>query len=218
MEDDRHPTCARCDLGGFRCQGYADPELFVDEMPRIQRAVGVYRRRRAKKMKSESYEENSRHMAATEEGRRREPLTKVQEFNHALCHYVPQDMSSFEERIHLSFLCSKLFFGAPARGQKTLVEKPWIYRFALQSTSKSEHGSEQIPMSVTYTLAMKALAKAFYGQIHGQQAIIIEGADLYGRALHSLRGDLQHSNSYQSSSLLASLMTVYLYEVGRFSL
>lgn len=143
-------------------------------------------------------------------------FTGAYEYNDTPCHYVSPDVSSFEEDIHLSFLCNKLFFGAPARGQKTLAEKSWIYRFAIRSTSKTGHESEQIPTSLTCALATQALAKAFFGRMHGQQAMTMKGADLYGSALRSLRGDLQHFDSYGSFSLLASLMTVYVYEVGRF--
>ncbi|OBT55598.1 hypothetical protein VE04_03642 [Pseudogymnoascus sp. 24MN13] len=140
-------------------------------------------------------------------------FTGAYEYNDTPCHYVSPDLSSFEEDIHLSFLCNKLFFGAPARGQKTLAEKSWIYRFAIRSTSKTGHESEQIPTSLTCALATQALAKAFFGRMHGQQAMTMKGADLYGSALRSLRGDLQHFDSYGSFSLLASLMTVYVYEI-----
>jgi hypothetical protein len=218
-EDDRHPTCARCNLGGFLCQGYADPVLFVDEMPRVQRAVRVYNSKKSNERRSECYEDDSEPMPAIEEARhlqQREPFTRIHDYNDALCLTASPSTSSFEEGIHLSFLCSKLFFGAPARGQKTLVEKAWIYRFALLSTSGNEHEPDQIAMSLTFTLATQALAKAFFGQMHGHQSIVVKGAELYGSALRSLHGDLQHPN-YLSFSLLASLITVYVYEVRHLS-
>lgn len=217
MEDDRHPTCARCDRGGFLCRGYADPVLFVDETPRVQRAARGCNRKRAEEGRLECYEEGSNLMAAIENpslSQQRGTFSTVHEHSDTLRHYVSPDLSGFEEEIHLSFLCSKLFFGAPARGQNTLVEKSWIYGFPLQCTSNAQHESEQIPMSLTCALATQALAKAFFGRMHGQQSIIVKGADLYGNALRSLRGDLQNFNSYESFSLLTSLMTVFVYEVG----
>lgn len=181
-------------------------------MTRIQRG---YKRKIAEGRRSECHEESSEHMPPIREPRlsqEKESYSRVYEYNDSLCRFI----SPAEDGIHLSFLCSKLFSGAPARGQKTLVEKSWIFRFAWQSNSNSEAEWDQIPMSSTCTLATQALAKVFFGQMHGQQATIMRGADLYGSALRSLRDDLQHSTSCRSFSLLASLITVYVYEVGRF--
>ena len=184
--------------------------LFVDEMPRVRRG---YKRKIPEGRRCEYHKESSEHVPAIKEpklSQGRESYPRVHEYNDSLCRFI----SPAEDGIHLTFLYSKLFSGAPAREQKTLVEKSWIFRFTRQSGS-SEAEWDQIPISSTCALATQALAKVFFGQMHGQQDIIVRGAVLYGSALRSLRNDLQHSTC-ESFSLLASLITVYVYEVGCF--
>ena len=110
----------------------------------------------------------------------------------------PINLFAFQEVICRSFLFYKLRIGPHA--SKALVW--WLSpspRVEIQSS--------------TLVLASRAVSAGFFGRIHQQSKIMIEGARFYGQALRNMRTDISHPEKRYSFEMLGATMALHMYEV-----
>lgn len=122
-----------------------------------------------------------------------------------LCGFIPPDgvaqpiaLAGFQDNIYRSFLLHKAVGGQPVT--KALA---WF----LSPEPRVEVQSQ------TLVLASGALSRTFFGEYNRQQRIVIEGIDLYGKALRSLRDDLCHPVKAHAFETLGATIALYLFEV-----
>ena len=186
--DETKPACIRCIKATYICRGYDQP--WFNEAP----YVALAHQRAAER--SKEHQENT------------DPLT-----NHeALISngFLPREsvsqhisLRAFQDDICRSFVLHKL-----CGGTKYSKAMSWW----LSAAPKVEIQAR------TLVSASKAMAASFYGRVHNQPQITIEGSRLYTEALHNLNMDLSHPVKAFTIETLGATMALNMYEVGYITL
>lgn len=181
--DERRPTCVRCDKGHYTCLGYDKPLIFVHHGPNQPSIVsateagltGESKRKKVTRCKNGASGNTT--------------LIKAHSDSTPSPATIPQgdvgfvgrdlDLSGFADDIVIAHLLSKFGIGFGKYASRA-ADAPTM---AGVLTSRNNASSAY--------LSGLGLAQAFFGSIHKDDAMVRQSAMLYGKALTSLRGDLQ---------------------------
>lgn len=186
VTDETKPLCMRCRKATYKCAGYDQP--WFDETPYIalahQRAAEREKEIRGCQTAMLSYD----------------ALQALQSEGFLAAGRVaqPLNLSAFQDDI-----CRSFYFHRLAIGPRYSKAMTWW----LSPTPKAEVQSR------TLVTASKAMAAAFFGRIHKQTSIRIEGDLMYGEALRSLKTDLSHPEKAFTFETLGATLALNMYEV-----
>lgn len=181
--DEAKPACERCKKATYKCAGYDQP--WLDAAP--------YEREAHKRFLTRDQIYHARHDPSL-------PKDAVMAQGFIPSERVAQglNLSAFRENICRSFLFHRL-----CAGDNFSKAISWWLNPAPRVEVQSQ----------TLVSASKAMTAAFFGRIHQQQNVIIEGTKFYGEALSSLNTDLSHEVKAYTFETLGATMALNMYEL-----
>ncbi|KAL9091901.1 MAG: hypothetical protein Q9165_004653 [Trypethelium subeluteriae] len=115
---------------------------------------------------------------------------------------VPRSLSlvGFANDLYCSFLIDS-YWASSASDDYAATNRTWFIACLTKDRAHS-----------TSSLALQALAMAYFGRKHHQQHIVFNSSALYGQALRALSGDIQNPNKVRSFDTLAAVTSLSLFE------
>lgn len=185
--DEAKPACERCKKATYKCAGYDQP--WLDAAP--------YERQAHQRFLVRDQIYHARH----------NPFLPKDAF--LAQGFLPParvaqglNLSAFREDICRSFVFHRL-----CAGENFSKAISWWLNPAPRVDVQSR----------TLVSASKAMTAAFFGCIHQQPKIVMEGQKFYGEALSNLKTDLSHEVKAYSFETLGATMALNMYEVCFYS-
>ena len=191
--DETRPVCLRCRKANKECPGYVDNGIQITVyVPTSDKTVPQNKSR---------LEEGDHAEASSSAQVIREPSNSSTISKGSAD--IPQDLSlsGFTNNLYCSFLVNTYWASDDSTPDFGNINRQWF----TQCLNKEEDHP-------TSSLALQALAMAFFGRKHRQDQIVLRSIALYGRALRALSQDLQTPDKLASFDTLAAVTTLSLFE------
>lgn len=188
--DERHPTCERCEKGSHKCLGYEQPFIFVHQVPRYPGTTSVpapapcsSSKPKAKPTENPTTKhENDHRQRVLAKAKANSPPSTLATVSSVGFPRTRLDLRGFQDEIVIAHLLSKFTIGF-GHDMPRGTDAPTMGAVLTSRNSKS-----------SAYLSGLGLAQAFFGRLYKDDGMIRQSALLYGKALTSLRGDLQLAN------------------------